>query len=159
MDTTIQQLEDDQRRLRREVLIRQVAHTLRATVQLRGLTPETAGEDVRVDFTDASARVLAPLCEAVEILEAIIFASDGCVGHRHCAHSMEPWQRARALLQGKWDAYEQRAVWPGDIRRCAHCGMEIKLIDGDWLDRETHASCPVIEGQAEVMHWPKPNGV
>ena len=33
-----------------------------------------------------------------EVIEAIINASDGCVGHRHCNHSMEPWQRARAIL-------------------------------------------------------------
>jgi len=41
--------------------------------------------------------------EAVDILEAIIFASDGCAGHKDCNHSMEPWQRARAYLQEyKW---------------------------------------------------------
>jgi hypothetical protein len=36
--------------------------------------------------------------EALEILEAIIYASDGCRGHAGCNHSMEPWRRARALL-------------------------------------------------------------
>jgi hypothetical protein len=36
--------------------------------------------------------------EALDILEAIIYASDGCVGHRDCNHSMLPWQRARAIL-------------------------------------------------------------
>lgn len=36
--------------------------------------------------------------EAVTILRDIIYASDLCQGHRDCAHSMEPWQRARALL-------------------------------------------------------------
>lgn len=31
-------------------------------------------------------------------LEDIIYASDGCHGHRGCNHSLEPWQRARRLL-------------------------------------------------------------
>ena len=112
MDNVINQIEDDHRRMRREVLIRQVLHTLRDTIQLRGMSPETPVDEVRADFTDESARVISHLVEAVEILEAIIFASDGCMGHRQCAHSMEPWQRARALLQGKWEAYEERKPWP-----------------------------------------------
>ncbi len=33
-----------------------------------------------------------------EALEQIIFASDQCRGHADCAHSMQPWQDARALL-------------------------------------------------------------
>jgi hypothetical protein len=37
--------------------------------------------------------------QALDILEAIIYASDGCQGHADCAHSMKPWQRARAFLQ------------------------------------------------------------
>ena len=36
--------------------------------------------------------------EMLEALEAIIYASDQCQGHRSCNHSLEPWQRARALL-------------------------------------------------------------
>lgn len=36
--------------------------------------------------------------EALEILEAIIYASDGCRGHVYCNHSMEPWRLARLLL-------------------------------------------------------------
>jgi hypothetical protein len=63
-------------------------------------------------MTDETARVIAPLVEAVDILEAIIFASDGCQGHKGCIHSMEPWQRARALLRGKWEADESRGEWP-----------------------------------------------
>jgi hypothetical protein len=35
---------------------------------------------------------------AVEIVRQIIYASDGCQGHRGCTHSMKPWQEARALL-------------------------------------------------------------
>ena len=109
----IERLEDDRRRLRREVLIRRILHALRPTIQLRGMTPETSVEEVRADFTDASAALVAQLAEAVEILEDIIWASDGCMGHRHCAHSMEPWQRARALLQGKWEADSgERSGWP-----------------------------------------------
>lgn len=104
---------EDNRRRRKEVLIRRVLHTLRDTVQLRGIRPDVSVDDVRVDFTDASAKVVAQLVEAVEILEDIIFASDGCQGHRHCAHSMEPWQRARALLRGRWEADTgERRSWP-----------------------------------------------
>ena len=113
MSELIKQLQNDQQRMRREVLIWRVLHTLRGTVQLTGMSPDVQVDKVRADFTDASVRVIAPLCEAVEILEAIIWASDGCVGHRDCAHSMEPWQRARALLQGKWEADTgEREAWP-----------------------------------------------
>ena len=108
----IQMLQDDQNRIRKEALTRRVLYTLRGTIELRGLTPETPVDDVRVEFTDASAHVVAQLVEAVDILEAIIWASDGCQGHRNCAHGMEPWQRARALLAGKWQAYEDRTEWP-----------------------------------------------
>ena len=107
----------------REALIRRVLHSLRATIQLRGITPETPVCDVRADFTDASVRVVAQLCEAVEILEAIIYASDGCMGHRDCVHSMEPWKRARALLAGKWEAdVGHRRYWP-DIDARADSGQ------------------------------------
>ena len=41
---------------------------------------------------------LATAREVVEALQKIIYASDQCYGHRDCGHSMEPWQRARALL-------------------------------------------------------------
>ncbi len=113
MTEMIQQLEDNNRRLRREVLLRRVLDGLLATARLRGMTPETPVDDVRIEFTNVSAAYLAPLIEAVEILEDIIFASDGCMGHRQCVHSMEPWQRARALLQGKWEADTgERRDWP-----------------------------------------------
>lgn len=106
----------DHVRLRREAMIRCVLDTLRGTIDLHALSPDVKDDEVTVDvvaeLTDASARVIAPLVEAVEILEAIIFASDGCVGHRHCAHSIEPWLRARALLQGKWEASTHGEVWP-----------------------------------------------
>jgi hypothetical protein len=96
------EIEDDRRMIQRRVLIMRVLNGLQCTIQLRGIKPETPVDDVRVDFTDESAKFIAPLVEAVEILEAIIFASGGCVGHRQCAHSIEPWQRARALFEDKW---------------------------------------------------------
>lgn len=101
--------------IRREAFVRQILYSLRGTIRLRPLKPEVDVAEVDVELTDATARVLAPLAEAVDILEAIIFASDGCVGHRQCAHSMEPWQRARTLLKGKWQAYEDHRPWP-DVR-------------------------------------------
>jgi hypothetical protein len=110
----IPQIEDDSRRWRKEALLRRVLCGLESTIRLRHIDPDGPPlDDVRIEFTDLSARYLATLVEAVDILEAIIFASDGCVGHRHCQHSMEPWQRARALLRGKWDADEDpRSEWP-----------------------------------------------
>ena len=113
MSETMRLLAEDRRVQRRKHLTHRVLRGLRETVQLRGKTPETPVEDVWVDFTDQSAAYLAPLIEAVEILEDIIYASDGCRGHRGCTHSMEPWQRARALLQGKWEAdCGERRTWP-----------------------------------------------
>lgn len=108
----MKQIEDNNRNLRREVLMRRVIDGLRQTVRVRPISDDPAIHDVVVEFTDKSAQFLAPLVEAVDILEAIIWASDGCVGHRDCAHSMEPWQRARALLAGKWQAVEDGEPWP-----------------------------------------------
>jgi len=101
----------EQERVRREMLMWRTLDNLRRTVQLQALRPDAPVTDVRVEMTDASAQILAPLIEAVDILEAIIFASDGCVGHRDCMHSMEPWQRARALLSGKWKAESESLPW------------------------------------------------
>ena len=112
MSDSIQALENDQRQMRRNVFVQQVLHVLQGTVQIRAAHPDIPVSDHYIEFTDSSAYVIAPLVEAVEILEAIIWASDGCVGHRNCAHLLEPWQRARALLQNKWDAYERCATWP-----------------------------------------------
>ena len=109
----IQKIEDEQRRMRRKALLWRVLHGLGSTVQVRGLTPEMQIDDVRVDFTDQSEAYLAPLIEAVFILEDIVFASDGCRGHRDCVHSMDPWRLARELLQGKWEADTgERRDWP-----------------------------------------------
>ena len=38
------------------------------------------------------------LADQARVIEAIIYASDGCKGHRGCNHSMKPWQDARALI-------------------------------------------------------------
>lgn len=106
------QIEENNTNLRREASIRHVLYGLRRTIQLQGMTPDTKVDEVRAEFTDKSAAFIAPLVEAVDILEAIIFASDGCRGHRECAHSMEPWQRARALLYEKWNAASDGRQWP-----------------------------------------------
>lgn len=96
---------------RMHALAKRICHILVDTLQVRPRENDT--DDARVDFTDASLRVLAPLIEAIDILEAIVWASDGCVGHRDCAHSIEPWKRARALLAPKWRAdTEPGATWP-----------------------------------------------
>lgn len=49
--------------------------------------PSTPLEFARYDNTQLMAA-----------LQAIIYASDQCQGHRACGHSMEPWINARALL-------------------------------------------------------------
>ncbi len=106
-------IEKDHRRIRLEVLLRRILHGLESTILLEGMSPDTPIDDVRPRLTNKSAEYLAPLVEALDILESIIFASDGCMGHRQCAHSMEPWQRARALLDGKWKAEEDPSIrWP-----------------------------------------------
>lgn len=87
---------------RKSYELRAALHELRRTIRLRAMRPEDeeAVEAASCEFTDKSAEVLAPYIEALECLREIIYASDGCVGHRQCAHSMEPWQRARKLLYG-----------------------------------------------------------
>ena len=39
------------------------------------------------------------IIELEAALTAIIYASHGCLGHRGCDHSTEPWQRARRLIK------------------------------------------------------------
>lgn len=35
---------------------------------------------------------------------------------------MEPWQRARDLLKGKWQAYQNHAEWPAaSLGDCVSC--------------------------------------
>lgn len=99
------QILDTQRYGRREAFARQLLHDLEDTFRIRG----EEGEEY-IEWTDASSRLVHPLVEALFILEEIIWASDGCVGHRDCAHTLEPWQRARALLAGKWKADEERML-------------------------------------------------
>lgn len=46
--------------------------------------------------------IIAVLQTQVAALEAavlaILYASDQCVGHRDCGHSMDPWKNARKLV-------------------------------------------------------------
>lgn len=92
---------------RKAVAARRLADAVLRSLQKQPVKPDADPTEVRVVATDATVAVLAPYVEAVAALEAIIFASDGCQGHRDCNHSMEPWQRARAVLQGFWDEYER----------------------------------------------------
>ncbi len=112
-ESNAQMIERDMRENRKHALARRVLRALEDTLMVRGVSPETVCDDVRVDFTDKSLEVIAPLVEAIDILEAIIWVSDGCIGHRQCLHSMTPWERARALLAPKWEAEcDPRAEWP-----------------------------------------------
>jgi hypothetical protein len=106
------QIIDERRQIRKEVLMRRVLHLLQDTVLLEGVSVDTPIDGVMVRMSDKSAQVIAPLVDAIDILEEIIWASDGCMGHSECQHSMEPWQRARALLRPKWESYENRDQWP-----------------------------------------------
>jgi hypothetical protein len=90
----------DMIKLRREAMIRRVLDALRQTIQLQGMTPDTPVEDVRAYMTEDSVKVIAPFVEAFEILCEISYISDRwCRGHRDCAHSLEPWEQARALIR------------------------------------------------------------
>ena len=112
MEPTEKGIIEDIRDTQKAVLLRSVLHRLERSVELQGVSPDTSIAGVMAKLTNDSASLIAPLVEAVFILEEIIYASDGCNGHRLCQHSMEPWQRARALLHGKWQAYEDRTEWP-----------------------------------------------
>jgi hypothetical protein len=103
----IKELEQRSQYIRREALTRRILDTLRHTAEVDPVWGD-------IFFTDASIRTLAPLVEAIDILEAIIWASDLCMGHSQCVHSMEPWKRARALLYEKWEADMDPSLpsWP-----------------------------------------------
>lgn len=119
------QMADDRRDSRKKVLTRRVLHLLRDTVILEGVSADTKVEDVMARMSDDSAKVIAPLIEALDILEEIIWASDGCQGHAGCQHSMEPWQRARALLRPKWESIDYRTPWPPDPRSMIGSGNQV----------------------------------
>jgi len=91
----------DVKRMRRECEARQLMDELRRTVRLRPVSRIDVSENYVPEFTNESAEVMRPYLDAMDILRDIIYASDGCAGHRNCAHSMEPWQRARKLLYGE----------------------------------------------------------
>lgn len=38
------------------------------------------------------------------------------------------------------------------IETCAHCWEDIKLIDGEWLDRETHSMCDTDDEHPPKHH-------
>ena len=57
--------------------------------------------DVDCDRThEGLFRVLNTLLETRAALRNILYASDGCRGHRDCNHGMEPWSEARRVLEG-----------------------------------------------------------
>lgn len=63
--------------------------------------------DLRAVLLELDAQ-RARVVELEAILTAIIYASDGCVGHRDCNHSVKPWKDARHAL---WpDTYDERGV-------------------------------------------------
>ena len=78
MNPTEPQIAERHAQIRKEALVRRVCHNLRATIKLYGITPETRVDDVRVEMTDASAAIIAQLVEAVDILDGILWASEGC---------------------------------------------------------------------------------
>jgi hypothetical protein len=93
----------DARVRRRGVQAVQFLDALRRTARAY---PDTVSIQARVEFTAEAFGVIAPVFDALEALRDIIYASDGCHGHRGCAHSMEPWQRARRLLR----ALDERGI-------------------------------------------------
>lgn len=119
-------IERDRRTMRNRALATRILYVLRDTLQIRHISQDIDPKELRIDFTDESLRAIAPLVESVDILESIIWASDGCVGHRQCAHSMEPWQRARTLLNPKWESETDPSAeqWPNitATSNCHFCG-------------------------------------
>lgn len=56
MESLEKQIADDRNNIRTQALTRRVLHTLRDTIQLRGVAVDTKTDDVIVEFTDASSR-------------------------------------------------------------------------------------------------------
>ena len=68
---------------------------LRGEIVKERLNTEVAAEMVR----ELKARPQpGEVDRAVDIIRRIIYASDGCVGHQDCNHSIKPWKDARAFL-------------------------------------------------------------
>lgn len=94
----------DTARMRRDVAIRALVHAMRKTLRVRDVRADVDTEVenyTSIEATDKTVELLAPFVEAWEVMCQIVYASDGCVGHRGCAHSMEPWKRARALMMAE----------------------------------------------------------
>jgi hypothetical protein len=58
---------------------------------------QAAADEVEALRADSTALV-AEVRRAVEVIRAVLDASDLCQGHADCAHSMKPWFDARELL-------------------------------------------------------------
>jgi hypothetical protein len=54
--------------------------------------------DKAMEFYKRADAAEERLREAVGLIEGLVYASDRCMGHRGCGHSMEPWGKARAFL-------------------------------------------------------------
>lgn len=60
-----------------------------------------AFSDTCLDAADRIEKLEARVKEYRGILTEIIYASDGCVGHRICNHSMDGWKKARAVVESE----------------------------------------------------------
>jgi hypothetical protein len=72
---------------------------IEAVLRLPVMDINTEGWVTPDDVARADApRLVAEVRRSVEVIRAIIYASDHCQGHKDCAHSMSPWMDARELL-------------------------------------------------------------
>lgn len=60
-----------------------------------GVRPPNMVTDLRISWLVAEVRRLR---ETEKAALEVIYASDGCQGHRGCNHSMDPWRHLRAAL-------------------------------------------------------------
>lgn len=52
--------------------------------------------------------------------------------------------------------FDMESCFCDQIRSCRHCREQIRLLDGDWCDRETHLTC---ESTLSQRHEPTPEEV
>jgi hypothetical protein len=101
------------------------------------LTAYVGGGLMQVDCIECGAKVVEfevaepEPGQARGLLEQIIYAGDGCQGHRDCNHSMEPWQKARGFL-----ALPQSQTDPP----CPSCGWAMS-------DHGDPPMCPPVPGE------------